>query len=287
MIRFSAPSKINLFLNVFAERPDGYHELDTVFFPLRSPADRICLDFPEDRANGIVIHCKDPGVPADPGKNLCGRAVTAYCRAAEMPVPAVDIFLEKEIPCSGGMGGGSSDAASILLRLNERFHRLSPEALAETALSLGADVPFFLNPVPARAQGTGEKISPLPRLPGTLPLLLAAPDFPVSAKWAYEHWTPDAALPDGDAERLADALEKNDLPGAAQFIGNSLSAPLFRKFPLLRDLKDSFLKNGALCSEITGSGPTVFALFPDSAAADTALKTMTEACPSVRFLRGF
>ena len=287
MIRFSAPSKINLFLNVFAERPDGYHELDTVFYPLRSPADLIGLDFPEDRTEGIVIHCEDPGVPADPGKNLCGRAVTAYCKAAEIPVPAIDIFLEKTIPCAGGMGGGSSDAAAILLRLNERFRRLSPDTLAEVALSLGADVPFFLNPVPSRAQGTGEKITPLPQLPETLPLLLAAPDFPVSARWAYEHWTPAAALPDGNGEFLAEALGKNDLAGAARFVENSLSAPLFRKFPLLRNLRDAFLKNGALCAEISGSGPTVFALFPDTASAETAFGILSAAFPPVRFLRGF
>ena len=287
MIRFSAPSKINLFLNVFAERPDGYHELDTVFYPLRSPADRIGLDFPADRTGGILIRCEDPGVPADPGKNLCGRAVTAYCRAAEIPVPAVDIFLEKTIPCAGGMGGGSSDAAAILLRLNERFRRLSPDTLAEVALSLGADVPFFLNPIPSRAQGTGEKFIPLPRLPETLPLLLAAPDFPVSARWAYEHWTPDAALPYGNGESLAKALEENDLPRAARFVGNSLSAPIFRKFPLLRNLRDSFLENGALCSEISGSGPTLFALFPDAASADTAFRILAAAFPQIRFLRGF
>ena len=147
-------------------------------------------------------------------------------------------------------------------------------------------MPFFLNPVPSRARGTGEKITPLPRLPETLPLVLAAPDFPVSAKWAYDHWTPSAALPEGNENQLADALAANDLPRTARFVGNSLSAPLFRKFPILRNLRDSFLKNGALCSEITGSGPTVFALFPDTKTADAAARVLSDTFPPVRILKG-
>lgn len=285
MIRISAPSKINLSLNVLSARTDGYHEIDSVFYPLRVPADGIALDLPADRTSGILIRCADPDVPSDPEENLCGRAVSAFCRAAGIPVPAVDIFLDKKIPCAGGMGGGSSDAAAVLRLMGQRFAPLPDEVLAKVALSLGADVPFFLDPVPARVRGMGEKITALPGLPDTLPLVLAAPDFPVSSKWAYGKWTPSSALPEGNEDRLADALKNHDLPLAARFMKNSLSAPLFRKFPLLRWIREFFLENGALCAEVTGSGPAMFALFPDRQAADRAAASAGSAFPSIRIFR--
>lgn len=281
----SAPAKINLSLNVRSARDDGFHEIDSIFFPLREPADSIRLEFPSDRTGGILVRCDHPDVPLDPEKNLCGRAVSAFCRAAGIPVPAADIFLDKQIPCAGGMGGGSSDAAAVLRLMEQRFAPLPDGLLAKVALSLGADVPFFLDPVPARVQGAGEKITPLPGLPDTLPLVLAAPDFPVSAKWAYDHWTPDSVLSEDNEAMLADALKRRDLTGAARFMKNSLSAPLFRKFPILQWLRDFFLDNGALCAEVTGSGPAMFALFPDEAAADEADRTARQAFPSIRFFR--
>lgn len=281
----AAPAKINLSLNVRSARDDGFHEIDSIFYPLRVPADRIALDLPSDRTGGIRIRCDHPDVPQDPEKNLCGRAVSAFCRAAGIPVPAADITLDKQIPCAGGMGGGSSDAAAVLRLMERRFAPLPDGLLAKVALSLGADVPFFLDPVPARVQGTGERITPLPGLPDTLPLVLAAPDFPVSAKWAYDHWTPASVLPADNEAMLADALEKRDLPRASRFMKNSLSAPLFRKFPLLQWLREFFLNNGAFCAEVTGSGPAMFALFPDAPAADKTVLAARQAFPSIRFFR--
>ena len=98
MIRISTPSKINLSLNVLSARTDGYHEIDSIFYPLSVPSDNIGLDFPSDRTEGILIRSADPEVPLDPERNLCGRAVSAFCRAAGIAIPAVDIFLEKQIP---------------------------------------------------------------------------------------------------------------------------------------------------------------------------------------------
>lgn len=285
MIRISTPSKINLSLNVLSARMDGYHEIDSIFYPLNVPSDEIGLEFPADRTGGILIRCANPDIPSDPEKNLCGRAVSLFCQAAGNPVPAVDIFLEKRIPQTGGMGGGSSDAAAVLRLMAQRFAPVSDKLLLEVAQALGADVPFFLNPGPSRVRGIGEKLQALPDLPDALPLVLAAPDFPISAKWAYDHWTPDAALPDGNEELLADALKKRDLSRAARFMKNSLSAPIFRKFPLLQWLREFFLKSGALCAEVTGSGPTVFALFSDRSEADKAARIAGQEFPSVRVFR--
>ena len=278
-----ACSKINLVLNVLSERADGFHELDTLFHPLLHPSDDVVLSFEPDAMEGIRISCNEPSVPADPEKNLCGKAVRAYCAAAGMDVPSCTVSIRKEIPCAGGMGGGSSDAAAVLLMMQERFGRLSEAELRTCAFSIGADVPFFLHPVPSRAGGAGEKLTPLPELPAFLPIAVAAPDFPISAKWSYEHWTPADALPSDAVPRCMEALRNGDLRGASRFMGNSLAPAAFRKFPLLGLLKDAFLAEGALCAVLSGSGPAVFALFPDADAAERACDSLRHVFAPVRF----
>ena len=279
-----ACSKINLVLNVRGERPDGFHEIDTLFYPLPRPADDVILSFESGGGTeSLRIACSDPGVPSDPEKNLCGKAVHAYCRAAGMDVPPCTVTIRKEIPCAGGMGGGSSDAAAVLLMMQERFRRLSGEALRRCAFALGADVPFFLHPVPSRGTGAGECLTPLPELPAFLPIAVATPDFPISAKWAYEHWIPAEALPSDAVPCCVEALKSGDLRGAARFMGNSLAPAAFRKFPLLGLLKDAFLSEGALCAVLSGSGPAIFALFPDPDTARKACEILRETCAPVRF----
>ncbi|MBR2426864.1 MAG: 4-(cytidine 5'-diphospho)-2-C-methyl-D-erythritol kinase [Lentisphaeria bacterium] len=279
-------SKINLLLNVLNRRSDGYHELDTIFFPLQNPADELTIDFNGDTTGSVTIQCDTPGVPLDPASNLCGKAVYAYCKAAEIPVPACTIHLEKHIPCAGGMGGGSSDCAAVLQLLQEKFALLTDVQLAETALSLGADVPFFLHCKPARAGGVGEKLSILENIPEDLPILLAASDFPISAKWAYQQWTPSYAFPADQSEKLIMALQKKDLQTAAHYIGNSLAFAAFRKFPLLQIIKDEFYRSGALCAELSGSGPTVFGLYSSMDTLEQAKQYMTKHLPGVRIIGG-
>lgn len=279
-------SKINLLLNVLNRRADGYHELDTIFYPLQNPADVLTMDFHGDSTEKVTIQCDTPGVPLDPASNLCGKAVYAYCKAAKIPVPACTIHLEKHIPCAGGMGGGSSDCAAVLQLLQEKFALLTDVQLAETALSLGADVPFFLRRTPSRAGGVGEKLTSLENIPEDLPILLAASDFPISAKWAYQQWQSSYAFPADQAEKLIAALQKKDLETAARYIGNSLAFAAFRKFPLLQRIKNEFYKSGALCAELSGSGPTIFSLYPSMDAAEEAKKYLINKLPGVRFFGG-
>ena len=278
-------SKVNLSLAVTAKRPDGYHDLDSLFYPFRDPSDEIILEDAPD-SSGVTIRCDAPGVPLEPEKNLCGKAVYAYCKAAGMDVPGLVIHLEKHIPVAAGMGGGSADCATVLRLLQERFHALSDSQLEAAAFSLGADVPFFLNPHPSHVTGAGEHHTPVDGLPEHLPLLLAAPQFPVSAAWAYKHMDLQRAISTPPrTNELIDALRRRDYESAAQFMRNDLEHALFDKFPLLVLLRTFLLENCALRVMVSGSGPTLLALFRDDAAAQSAYARATsEFDPAVRFL---
>lgn len=278
-------SKVNLSLAVTAKRPDGYHDLDSLFYPFRDPSDEIRFEDAPAGA-GVSILCDAPGVPSEPEKNLCGKAVFAYCKAAGMDVPDLTIRLEKNIPVAAGMGGGSADCAAVLKLLQERFRAISETQLENVAFSLGADVPFFLDPRPSRVTGAGECRTPVDGLPERLPLLLAAPQFPVSAAWAYQHMDLARAVSEPPrTQELIDALRRRDYETAAQFMRNDLEHALFVKFPLLVILRDLLQANGALRVMVSGSGPTLLALFRDEAAAQAAYaRAASEFDPSVRVL---
>jgi len=162
--------------------------------------------------------------------------------------------------------GGSSDAASVLKLLNSRYGAFAPDELAELAFSLGADVPFFLDPRPAWATGIGEELRPLTVVPD-LPLVVVNPGFPVSAKWAYTHLAP-ARIGPADKVRTA-ALEKaltsGDARGVAAALHNDLEYALYDKFPLLVILREFMLAHGALGAIVSGSGSSLFGVCADFA----------------------
>ncbi len=253
-----SPSKLNLFLKVTARRADGYHELETLFLPLSYPADVITVDY--DGAPGIRVTTSLPGLPENL-ENLAGRAALAYAEAAGI-LPSWTVHIEKGIPVAAGMGGGSSDAAAMLRRLNGHFKALPEKELARLALTLGADVPFFLHPHVSVATGVGEVFHPVEGVVSPPPLLVVNPNFPVSAKWAYTHLDP-ARIGSGDREkleRLIRGLREGDAVMVAENLHNDLAFALYEKFPLLRMLRDTMKEAGALNAEITGSGPTLYAV---------------------------
>ncbi len=250
--------KVNLFLRVTGCRADGYHTLETLFWPLSDPSDTVTVTF--GTAPGLCMEPVAGDVPAGKG-NLAYRAAELYSAASGV-APEWSIKLDKRIPVAAGLGGGSADAAAVLNLLEEHYRRLGREKLRETALRLGADVPFFLEPQPAVAHGVGEILTPLR---GKLPsphLLLVNPGFPVSARWAYRNFNPEdsgsGSLPD-----LMAAWENRDWHAVAGNIRNDLAPALWRKFPLLSVLRSELSDCGALAVEISGSGPTLFALMPD------------------------
>jgi 4-diphosphocytidyl-2-C-methyl-D-erythritol kinase len=267
-LRRESPCKVNFLLNILGRRADGFHELESVMFPVPVSDN---LEFTRC-ASGVELTCDHPVLPTD-GTNLICRAAAAFFAAAGS-AGGVRIRLEKKIPLAAGLGGGSSNAATTLLGLNELFdHPLKPARLAEIAAALGSDVPFFLQSRPALARGRGEQIEPMesfPLLRGAY-LLLAHPGFGVSTAWAYAQLTRFPAALNGEpgrARRLIELLRATDFPAAATGFYNSLEAPVIEKFPLLGLVRDFFQANGAVGALMSGSGSTIFALAPDRATAD-------------------
>ncbi len=261
--------KINLLLNVVGQRDDGFHELEMLMLPV-SIFDR--LDF-ELTGGGIELTCNRSGIPTDSG-NLAWRAAESFAAKAGI-ANGVRIHLEKIIPAEGGLGGGSSNAAATLLALNELHGQALGQAeLHALAAALGSDVPFFLQNQPAVVKGCGEIIEPVASLAALdgKSLLLVRPGFGVPTSWAYQGLAkfPDAAnRPLGRADELAKCLANGPLAEAAAAFSNSLQAPVFDKFPLLKLMKEHALAKGAEAALLCGSGSTIFAICPDAAAAQS------------------
>ncbi len=255
-----SPCKVNLLLNILGKRRDGYHELETVLQPVRV-FDRISF---QRAGQGVQLSCSAPGLPTD-ARNLVYRAAAMFLEAARVR-DGVRLELQKNIPLAAGLAGGSGNAATTLLGLNELFGGpLAPEQLQRLAAALGCDVPFFLQDKPALATGRGERIQPLepfPALKGAA-FVLVNPGFGISTAWAYEHL---ARFPEalngrpGRAQQLISLLQSADLVAAGAGFYNSLEAPALEKYPLLALFQDFLRANGAAAALMSGSGPTTFAV---------------------------
>jgi 4-diphosphocytidyl-2-C-methyl-D-erythritol kinase len=268
-IEKQSPGKVNLLLNILGRRPDGFHELETLLHPVNL-CDRLTF---ERGGRQVELTCNDARLPAD-GRNLVHRAATAFLQAAHLS-EGVRIHLEKNIPLAAGLGGGSSNAATTLLALNELFGApLAPAQLPELAATLGSDVPFFLQSRPALATGRGEAIQPVdffPALRGAR-LLLIHPGFGISTAWAYQNLARFPAALNGRpgrAQQLIALLRGDDLEAAGRAFYNSLEAPAFDKYPLLALYQEFLRSHGAAAALMSGSGSTTFALVARANVAET------------------
>jgi len=259
--------KINLLLNILGRREDGFHELETVIHPV-GIFDRLIF---ARGGVGIELTCTDPRLPTD-SQNLAHRAASRFMEAAHIR-DGVRLHLEKNIPLAAGLGGGSGNAATTLVGLNELFGSpLSSQQLQTIAASLGSDVPFFLQHKPALATNRGEKVQPLESFSTFLQawLVLVHPGFGISTKWAYQALGKFPAALNGKpgrAQDLISALQK-DIEIAGTHFFNSLEAPALHKYPLLAMFQEFFRSNGAVGTLMSGSGSSTFALLPGKAAAE-------------------
>jgi 4-diphosphocytidyl-2-C-methyl-D-erythritol kinase len=265
-----APAKVNLSLKILGRRKDGFHELNTLIAPI-SLYDEIRID-KRRPINGIEFRCDDPSVPQG-DDNLAVRAAKAFFATTKIE-PAVSIELKKKIPHGAGLGGGSSDAASALLALNDLFDtKLSREALVEMAEPLGSDVPFFLFQSAAVCKGHGEMVMPV-KLQRQFSILLMKPAFAVSTAWAYSHWQYSRGIPGirYQAQEFADQVFVNDL-----------ERPVFEKFVLLAQLKMWLLSQLEVDAGLmSGSGSTMFAIMREKADADSvATRTKAQLDPEL------
>jgi 4-diphosphocytidyl-2-C-methyl-D-erythritol kinase len=263
-----SPCKVNLLLNILGRRADGFHELETVLHPVKVYDQ---LTFARG-GNRVELSCSDVALPAD-AQNLVHRAATAFFSAAGIN-EGVKIRLEKKIPLAAGLGGGSGNAATTLMALNELFGRpLAPAKLNELAASLGSDVPFFLQNQPALATGRGEKTQTLDFFPALRDkaFLLIHPGFGVSTAWAYQALARFPTALNGQpgrARALVSNLQTNHWPAVADGFYNSLEAPVLEKYPVLALFQEFLRANGALAALMSGSGSTTFAVVENVATAE-------------------
>ena len=262
-LRKYSPGKLNLVLNVLGRRPDGYHELETVLHPLGV---HDVLYF-ETRAQGIELTCTDPRLPTDE-RNLVYRAARAFFEASGVRA-GIRIHLEKQLPQGAGLGGGSGNAATTLLALNECYGRpLEWTLLHALGAKLGADVPFFLGDRPALATGRGDCLEWLdwfPALRGCA-FVVVHPGFGIPTPWAYAQLArfPEALHGQpGRARGVIRALCGPDPRTAAAQFYNAFEAPAFEKYPVLALYRQFFEEHGALGARMTGSGSAVFAVVPE------------------------
>jgi 4-diphosphocytidyl-2-C-methyl-D-erythritol kinase len=264
-----SPCKVNLILNILGRRADGFHELETVMYPV-SYCDRI--EF-RRTAGGIELTCSHSELPVD-STNLVHRAAAQFLEQSGIR-DGVRLHLEKRIPLAAGLGGGSGNAATTLLGLNELFgYPLTGPQLTGIAATLGSDAPFFLQDRAALATGRGEQVLPLGHFAAfrDLFILLIHPGFGISTPWAYRQL---AKFPEalngrpGRARRLAELLEQPDLGKARTEFYNSLEAPALWKYPVLSLYQEFLRENGAPVALMSGSGSTTFALVPGQQAGES------------------
>ncbi|NDV19407.1 4-(cytidine 5'-diphospho)-2-C-methyl-D-erythritol kinase [Pseudodesulfovibrio sp. JC047] len=269
-----APAKINLHLEIRGRRPDGYHELRTLFFPVDMPCDLIKIEPGHDEH--FYIRC--PEKPAlETTDNILYTTWKKFGQTTGFQ-PGIFVTLTKNIPMGGGLGGGSSDAATMLKWLNSEAGdaALSPEKLLELAASLGADVPFFFMDGPAWAEGIGEKLEPASVNLSEMTLLIASPDIEVSTPWAFAAW--DEKNPDAkQRESLTTSKSgtKTPSPVSAKEMTNDFEPIVFDKYPRLREIKEKIITLGAETAAMSGSGASIFGLFQKrttAALAATALE---------------
>lgn len=268
-----APAKINLYLEILGDRPDGYHQLAMILQSI-DLADRIEL-----RSNGtenIRIHCHHAEVPQDKS-NIAYRA--ALLMSEQFPEAfaqygGVDIQLSKHIPVAAGLAGGSTDAAAVLVGLDLMWDLgLTQSELQELAAQLGSDVPFCIAGGTAIGTGRGEKLSPLPDLDRLYVILAKYRHLQVSTAWAYTTYrkqfgssyashTPGMEARSGklNSGALVNAIAHKDAAKIGQCLYNDLERVVLPAYPQVLQLREAFQKAGVLGTMMSGSGPTVFAL---------------------------
>ncbi len=252
-------AKINLGLRVIGRREDGYHEIETVFQQI-SLHDTIRIRAEEAKTPSIRLTVDSPGLPTD-RRNLAYRAAELMMARSARPAK-VEIELEKRIPMGAGLGGGSSNAAVVLIGLAHLLRApIGSEALLQMAAGLGADVPFFIEGGMALAEGIGEQLTPLPPALTDWHIVVVAPPIHISTRWAYAN----LKIPLTTVKKKIN-LHRFFLSGDNQIhwrleLVNDFERVVFRAFPRLREIKEVLYEKGAIYASLTGSGSAVYGIY--------------------------
>ena len=251
-------AKINLGLNIVERRSDGYHNLETVFFPI-GLTDVLEIVPAQGKLSTLTTYGNKVDCPVE--KNLVMKALRLMQQ--HYTVPEVDIYLYKHIPDGAGLGGGSSDASNTMLMLNEMFNlRIEKEELASLAATLGADCPFFIYNTPMMATGIGDILNPIDVSLKGLYLYLVKPNVSVPTKVAYSRVTPAPSFSDlvTDVSKAVDQWQG--------VVKNDFEPSVFAVYPQLESIKQAITDSGALYASMSGSGSSIFGIFESANMAE-------------------
>lgn len=251
-------AKINIGLNVLERRPDGYHNIETVFYPI-GLKDELYVAKSEivyERKIDYTLEVFGTEVTDDPEKNLIIKALRLIQK--DFDIEPVDVQLRKNIPFGAGLGGGSSDAAFMLKALNELFElRLTYDELEKYAVKLGADCPVFIRNRPIFASGIGDVFSPVDISLAGYHFVLVKPDVHVSTPEAYSSVSP--RHPENNILEII----KEPISAWKKLLKNDFEMPVFSKYPVIKEIKDTLYEMGAVYASMSGSGSSVYGLFED------------------------
>ena len=268
-ISVKALAKINLGLDVVRRREDGYHEVRMVMQTIHL-FDR--LEISRNDSGRITMETNLSFLPTNEN-NLVYKA--AKLLQDEFAIKdGVHVWLHKYIPVAAGMAGGSTDAAAVLYGMNRIFELgLTKEQLMERGVKIGADVPYCIMRGTALAEGIGEKLTKLPPMV-KCPVLIAKPQISVSTKFVYENLKLNENTIHPDIDRLVADISEGDLTKIAADMGNVLETVTIPEYPVIAEIKENMMQNGAVNAMMSGSGPTVFGLFADESTAVKAYEAM-------------
>jgi len=249
--------KINLGLRVTGKRSDGYHQLDTVFYPLPLKDALEIMVSPADATDQPVLHTYGLPLPGEATSNLCIKAWQLLKK--NLPdLPPVQIHLLKAIPPGAGLGGGSSNGAFTLTLLNDLLHLgLEKETLLGLALQLGSDCPFFIHNTPCHATGRGELLAEVPLHLNDYYFVLVHPGIHIGTAWAFSKIRA-AAVTTSTREIVVQPVESWQ-----QLLVNDFEEAVFPEYPLLRSIKETLYASGAAYASLTGTGSCIYGIFPN------------------------
>lgn len=271
-IQLKAYGKINLGLDVLRKRPDGYHDLNMIMQTVDVYDDILIAK--TENAGEITVKT-DALVLSNGMDNLAYMAAKTLLDEFDME-SGISIDIHKRIPIAGGMAGGSADCAATLIGINKMFDLgLNKEQLMERGVKLGADVPYCIMGGTAIATGIGEILTPLPT-PPQCHIVIAKPPISVSTAYVYGHIRPNEIQRHPDIEAMSAAIKEQDLKKLASLLYNVMEDVTVPAYPVIKNIKEVMIAQGALNSIMSGSGPTVFGLFDDLKKAQNTMEALKE-----------
>ena len=258
-MKINAPAKINISLDVLRRRDDGYHDVKMI---MQSISLFDIIDVETNSSGEIKITSNKDNIPLDE-RNIAYKAVRLFLNEAKENC-GVNIHIEKHIPVAAGLAGGSTNAAAVLIALNEIFDkRYTEDKLMDMGAKLGADVPFCIMQGTALSEGIGEKLSKLPA-PNIKNILLVKPPIDVSTKWVYENLDLKNSV-HPDIDKAVEIIKSGNVSVLSNVMGNILESVTVKKHPVIAEIKTEMKDLGATMSMMSGSGPSVFGFFENEA----------------------